>query len=219
MASVTTCGGLFVTTGFNKFIMEKNFGSSIISGFGEIFGFLTSTLILMSIVATIWLLVVGEWRLILLGLFVGFVFPYLDTLLMLPAIGVMALVTTKLKKLFAISFLLTLVTIAYQQIIMVAWSFFVISYIASLSGHYILSTLFGLSVVMSPLTYMARGEDGLGTIIGLLVAFVSYIIFSVVTLTAMPIFLLLIPMLLIVSIWIQGAAMFTVLKINAKEAV
>jgi len=96
---------------------------------------------------------------------------------------------------------------------MVIWSFLVANSAVLATDHYILSLTFGLSVIMSPLTYMARNDDGLGTLIGLLVAFLSYILWSIFWLTSgMPFFFICLIILILASISTQGTAAYKALK-------
>lgn len=182
--------------------------------FQEIFPPLAGILGLLSTVSAVWLLVVGEWRFVILGITVAVIFPYVETIAWLPSVGLTFLGTALRKRVFILGFVLALLAIFYQQTIMVIWSFVVVSVATSYSNHYILLVVFGLSVVMGPLTYMARNDNGLGTVIGLLVALMSYVLFAASYLIGRgtAIFLLLLILFLFATIGIQGRAVYTTLK-------
>lgn len=166
-------------------------------------------------IPAVWLLFVGEWRFVVLGIIVGLIFSWIEPLVISPAFGLVHLGTFLRKKVFIVSFLLILIAIAYQQLLMVAWSLLVMIFTTSAySDHHILLILFGLAVVMMPLIYIAKNDEGLGTAIGLSVAFVSYVIQAIFFLTGdMPIFVWCLLIFLVATISIQGVAGYKNLKV------
>jgi len=59
----------------------------------------------MSVVSTVWLLFVGEWRLVVLGIIAGIVFPYVETIVTLPSLGLVFIGMVLRKKIFILAFL------------------------------------------------------------------------------------------------------------------
>jgi len=156
----------------------------------------------------VWLIFIGEWRLVISGTIVAIVFPWAHIIVCgLPAYGLMVAGMALRKYIFILSFLILLLVVIYQQIIMFAYSFLVIYAVwtrVAFSSHYILLSLFGLGVVICPLAYMTKKDDSPGSTFGFFVAWVSYIMLAIFYLTDMPIFLIFLGILIIITVSIQG---------------
>ncbi len=131
------------------------------------------------IVSGIWLVVKGEWRLVLLGFMFSFAMRWVWTLASLPAMGLAAI-------LFGTSHSRTrwvvlsggFVVAAWNALLIGVWTLLVFAFFI---GHAERETvipllLWGYSTTMAPLSYMASYEppDSPGTSFGLLLAVFSY---------------------------------------------
>ena len=123
---------------------------------------LTSIIIIFNffsgIVGCVWILIVGGWKLIILSLIAGFIFPYIYTLLALPSMG-LGLLSLKLieRKWKTTSFIIISISTFYEKLIIMFWVSYISGIIFQLKEGYNLIPLLllGYSTVISPLTSMA----------------------------------------------------------------
>lgn len=133
--------------------------------------------IFSGIVAVIWLIIVREWGLLVFGVITGFVMPWGYSIALLPTFPLLGLLTRFVergnKKL---TILLGFVMSFYTNIVNVLWVYYVFNEVTSNSNHLVAKMLWGYSITMGPLGYMASKEDpdNSGTFLGLLIAQISY---------------------------------------------
>lgn len=135
------------------------------------------------IVGGIWLLASEGWSLVVAGLLVSFVMPWVYSIAFLPTMLIAPLLikATESGSRFWAS-VLGIILAGYQYFIMAFWVTYVFGWIV-LEGGYspIALTLWGYSVVMGPIGYMASKEDAdsTGTTLGVLFTQFSYIALAI----------------------------------------
>lgn len=128
------------------------------------------------VVSGIWLLILGEWRLVLLGFALSFAMPTAWFIAALPAFGIGALMlasdTPSRWTVGIIGFIASL----WQAALIGIWTFavFVLFMRHAEGAATVALLLWGYSTTMAPLAYMARNDDGAGTALGLMLAVVGY---------------------------------------------
>lgn len=126
-----------------------------------------------------WLLFSGGWRLVVSGLLISFIMPWAYTIAFLPGMlftGLFAKAVEKNSRFWAS--ILGFIAAGYQYFILAFWVTYVFAWFV-LDGGYstIALALWGYSVVMGPIGYMAskEGDDATGTTLGVLFTQISYI--------------------------------------------
>jgi hypothetical protein len=146
------------------------------------------------IVGGIWLAVLGHWGLIIYGIVLGIVMPWMYSLTILPSMGIMFLMTffQKRKNIFLVSVTGYLGSL-YSNLTIAVWVYFVYTTFLNLADqtNVIPVLLFGYSTMLSPLSYMARkeGPDSFGSTLGVLLAIVCYFALFTIGLFGYPNFL------------------------------
>src|ERR671915_2330373 len=143
------------------------------------------------IVGGLWLFFTGGWGIVLGGLILSFIMPFVYSIAFLPQLLIAPLLIKAVEKgnRFLIS-LLSFVTVVYGNFLLLYWVSYVFEWMLSykdLPG--IALWLWAYSVVMSPISYMAAKEGsnaGAGTTIGLLFTQISFFIFSAGLLSGNP---------------------------------
>ena len=139
------------------------------------------------IVGGIWLLVLKDWPIIVLGLLYGFFMPWVFSLAYLPTMGLSAVMFNRFeKKKYSQASMLGFIISLYDNILILAWVLFVFFYVAlGVKGSaYIPYMLWGYSVAISPLSYMASKEEkSIGTFLGVLIAQIGYFLLVILYFT------------------------------------
>ncbi len=132
------------------------------------------------VVSGIWLAVLGEWGVIVAGILFSVAMPYAFGLVLLPSLGFIVLmlkVSRGNRLLIGIS---GLVAGLYNHAAIGIWVLFVYLLITKNIGseNHVPYLLWGYSVVMGPLAYMARHDppDSTANTLGLLLAVLSYLV-------------------------------------------
>ncbi|SRR3989339_465033 len=153
----------------------------------------------------IWLIALGKWREIIFGFVIAFIMPYAYTIVALPSMGFAYLLTLLVeKKRKFLTLTIGLISIIYQDGIILIWTFFIFNHFSeNISGVIAIPLiLWGYSTVTAPLAYMAKNEppESLGTSLGIFLAQAAYLILTILwvlgvstNISAMSICLLLIP--------------------------
>ncbi|HVU06624.1 MAG TPA: hypothetical protein VHE10_02455 [Candidatus Paceibacterota bacterium] len=170
--------------------------------------------VLGSIVSTIWLLFLGEWRLVVMGVIFILISSFVISILLLPTMGFMYLILKSLEKnrrvLVAIVGWLNL---TYTHVIGLVWTIgiFILMFNIAGDGNVFPYLLFGYGLATGPYAYMASKEDreatGSHMTVWLLqfayaLLFLFYYVSS--TLIALPIILI---VTLLVEIWLLKIGM------------
>ncbi len=141
--------------------------------------FLALLTVFGGIVSGIWLVVIGEWNFVLAGFIFSVVMPAIFAVACLPAIALIALFLgndVSLNR--TISTILSFLNAFWVASLISVWTLFVFHYFMSNSNNnsFILLSLFGYSITMSPLVYMAEKEveNSIGTAFGIILAVVLY---------------------------------------------
>jgi len=137
------------------------------------------------IVGGVWLLLSGGWRIVGLGLLISIIMPWAYTIALLPAFPITPLLVKVVEKKsrFWVS-VLGFIAGSYQYLILALWVTLAFGwFVLELEGGYspIALILWGYSVVMGPIGYMASKEvsDSTGTTLGVLFTQISYITLAV----------------------------------------
>ncbi len=136
------------------------------------------------IVGGIWLLLTGGGSIVLLGIIYSIVMPWGYTIASLPTFIILPLITKTIEKRMklATSFLAFILS-GYNNFILLVWVLFVFGQIVSNpSYNFIALLLWGYSVAMGPVGYMASKEGpdaGSGTTLGVLFTQIIYIAFCI----------------------------------------
>lgn len=175
-----------------------SFGSS---GLIALLGLISIFNFLSGFVSGIWLAIIGDWAYIIFGIIIGFLMPYaytLASLLLLP-LYVLAVKLTE-KKYRTLTLIVSFVTSLLSNTILFLWVIYVYKFISgnATSVNYIPMLIWGYSITLGPLGYMAKNEpdDSTGTALGILFAMLAYIVLVFIALTIgytlMPLIVLLI---------------------------
>jgi len=133
------------------------------------------------IVSGVWLAVIGEWRLIGVGIMMSLAMPWAFMIVMLPQLGLMGLLGPVVDRgktflLWPVGFLTSL----YGNTVIGVWVFLVFLVFSAHmgNGNHIPLLLWGYATSMAPLAYMASKEppDSTGTNVGLLLAQLAYVL-------------------------------------------
>lgn len=178
------------------------------------------------IVGGIWLAILGHWGLIIYGVVLGVVMPWVYSITLLPSMGIMLLVNyfQKRKNIFLVSIFGYLGSL-FSNLIIALWVYFV--YVSFLNMANLASIipvlLFAYSTMLSPLSYMARkeGPESFGSILGVLLAIVCYFAFFIIGLFGYPSFLHLVLISAVfsfITMTIISPSIASEMKQNAEES-
>jgi len=135
----------------------------------------------------IWLLILSEWSIVVFGLIASFGMPWIYAIIMLP-IWALALLMNYFaeRKNKILTLPIGFIGALYTNFIILLWVYLVFDILVIQmyeQGVYNLVPLiiWGYSVAMSPLGYMARGEsaDSTGTTRGLFLGFIGFILATI----------------------------------------
>ncbi|MDO8486205.1 MAG: hypothetical protein Q7S77_00700 [Candidatus Staskawiczbacteria bacterium] len=155
------------------------------------------------IVGAIWLLIIGQWQLVIIGVIISFIFPFIYSIISLvtqfPLGGLALWAEKKNKKILML--VLGFISMFIGHIIILFYVLYVADkaiIIAELANINILAMLlFGYGVATGPFSYMAKSEpsDAIGTFIAVFIAQLSFIIIAIAYLLNYP--LIAVPIILI----------------------
>lgn len=156
-------------------ILEK--GGSII-GY-SLLGIMIFLNVFSGIISGIWLIVLGLWPELLLGVIYSVVMPFAYTLVALPSMLLMPfLLKFSENGNKVLTAIFGFINVIYSDLIILFWTYFVFSeFVSEASGTAAIPLiLWGYTVVIAPLGYMAKGEqDSIGTSLGIYFAQFSYV--------------------------------------------
>ncbi len=157
-------------------------------------GILTAAVGLLSIfnffsgfVGGIWLLILGNWQYVVGGLLLSFLMPFGYSIASLPALALVPLIGkfAERKQTFPLMFFGFLGSL-FQNGIALIWVIYVFNFVIANAdeSNYIPLLIWGYSVTLGPLGYMASKEssDSHGTTIGVIFAMTSYAMLTITTL-------------------------------------
>lgn len=142
---------------------------------------------LSGIIGGLWILFSGGWRLVVYGVVISFVMPWLWTIAFLPQFIFLPFLTKAFDKgsKFWVAILGFFANL-YGNVLIVIWTYFVLTLVLDYRSDYLLLPLLllGYSVTLGPLQYMAQkeGPNSSGSIMGVLLSQISYIVLSVIVL-------------------------------------
>jgi hypothetical protein len=147
--------------------------------------------IFSGIVGGIWLAIIGQWKLIVAGLVLSFVMPWIYSIVSLPAMGLGMLASSAGERGYKISaFILISLASIYNYALLAGWTLLVLLFfIRNIeSGSFVPYLLGGYATAMSPLGYMASKEppDSTGTSLGFLLAEICFIVLAVLWILSVP---------------------------------
>ncbi len=147
--------------------------------------------IFSGIVGGVWFAVIGQWKLIGLGLLLSFVMPWSYAIVSLPGmgLGIIAISLGEKGSKFGVSVFGFLASIL-EYVLLSTWCLIVfIFFIKNMgSGSCIPYLLWAYSTAMAPLGFMASKEspDSIGTAMGLFYAEISFVILAILWLFSIP---------------------------------
>ncbi len=174
-----------------------------------------------TIVAVIWLLCVGQWKLIILGFIVSFLFKFaymIPALIHLP-LGFLALKCME-KKYNLLSLFIVFINLLFINSINLVWIFFVYATSVHLvTGNSLPYLLFGYAVATAPISYMASEDrDSISTSLGV---FLTQLAFFILILSYyfnwFPFSLYLIILLLFITVGLSTYAAHALIKQKETE--
>lgn len=135
----------------------------------------------------IWLLILGEWSIVVFGLIASFGMPWIYAIIMLPMWALALLMNYFAERKNKIpTLLISFICALYTNFVILLWVYLVFDWLVIQmyeQGVYNLVPLiiWAYSVAISPLGYMARGEpaDSPGTTRGLFLGFIGFILTAV----------------------------------------
>ena len=150
--------------------------------------FLALLAVFGGIISGIWLIIIGEWNVVLAGFIFSVVMPAIFAVACLPVITSIALLLgNDLSPNRTITTVASFLTAFWVALLISVWTLFIFHYFMSNSDNnsFILLSLFGYSITMSPLVYMAEKEteNSIGTAFGIILAIASYGILLMLFLT------------------------------------
>lgn len=163
----------------------------MISIFNALMSVTTPIIILFNIlgftVGGIWLLVIGEWRIVVAAFLIDFLVPTIYSLITIPFVFLFGLpvkyFSGKNKKIPTLIF--GSLSMTFSNIINLIWVIVVfilmISFAQKSGASAIPFLLYGYAIAIGPFTYMASKEppDSYGTFVGVYLIQISYIILSI----------------------------------------
>lgn len=145
------------------------------------------------LIGVIWLIILGQWGIIIYGFVLGMVMPWAYSITVLPSMGIMFLLDLfqKHKNIFLVS-LTGYFGSLYSNATVAIWVYFVFVSFMNRADQTtaIPILLLGYSTMLSPLSYMAKadGPDNFGNKLGILLAMVCYLTLTVIALIGYPSF-------------------------------
>lgn len=154
-----------------------------------------------------WLLFLGEWKYLGIGIVLSIGMPYLFLFVELPSLGFTYIASRLAEKKFrALVLPFTFLATLWTQLVIMLWCFAVVVYFvrAATPDNYIPMLLWGYSVAMAPISYMAK-FDGNSASTGFLlliaqIACVGLIISFIVGATGISMLKLLLALALIMPV-------------------
>ncbi len=136
------------------------------------------------IVGAIWLLATGGWGLVVIGLLYSFLMPWVYTVASLPTWLIVPLVVKSAEKGKRLTTaILGFILSGYNNFILSIWVITIFVWVVSNTQYPIIAVLlWGYSVVMGPVGYMAAKEGpeaGTGTTLGVLFTQIAYLVLVV----------------------------------------
>lgn len=137
----------------------------------------------------IWLLILKDWPTLLSGILLSVFMPWFFSIAMIPSFGLGVLIAKLLeRKKHSLIGTLAFIVSLYNNLIILFWVFTVFFWIMRTELSFVSTIpylLWGYAVVISPLSYMASKEedDGWGTMMGVLIAQIGYILISILWFT------------------------------------
>jgi len=147
--------------------------------------------IFSGIVGGIWLAIIGQWKLIIAGLLLSIVMPYIYAIVSLPGIGLSVVAVSAGEKGSKLGVLiLSFLSSIYDYALLSVWSLFVLLFFIQRmeSGSFIPYLLWAYSTVMAPLGFMASKEppDSTGTSLGLFFVEICFIVLAILWILSIP---------------------------------
>lgn len=169
------------------------------------------------IVGGIWLLILGQWRIVLGGFFASLSMPWWWVIVSLPSLGLAALLIffhnkTKLGVAF-----IGLISGLYDSFLIIGWITLVFVFFLIKSIDYDISIfpilLYSYSVATSPLLYMASKEppDSPNTNLTMLIIVIGSILFVILSLIGLP---LIYPLIVMAVLMLIRTLLMTALAVS-----
>ncbi|MFA6076871.1 MAG: hypothetical protein WC735_02240 [Candidatus Paceibacterota bacterium] len=161
-------------------------------GFGYIiFGVLTIFSFSASFIGGIWLLFLGAWVVVISGFIISILMPFIYSIVMIPSqLFIKPAIRFSENDKKGLAMIFVFLSGIYSNFIMLCWvnlvfSGVVIRTLEQGAGKLIPLIIFAYAVTMAPLSYMAKGEpeDSKGTNLGLILAFITFIIWTILWLS------------------------------------
>lgn len=132
---------------------------------------------LSGIVGGIWLLLAGGWALILQGIIMGIIMPYVFSIVSAPTFLIVPFAEKLKNNKIALAIVLFFASIFNYGPLLLWVNFVFYKFVSNNQFPFIALILAGYATVMSPLSYMTshENEGGLGTTLGLLYAQLCYL--------------------------------------------
>ncbi len=135
------------------------------------------------IIGGLWLLLTGGGGIVVSGLILSFIMPFVYSIAFLPQLLLIPLLTKTTEKGYRIiSSILIFITVFYGYFLLALWVSYVFGWILPYKNlHPLALWLWAYSVVMSPISYLAskEGSDaGIATSLGLIFTQISFFILS-----------------------------------------
>ena len=144
-------------------------------------------------ISGIWLMFLGQWKMLVMGLIVAFVMPIIYSILGMLSIGLAPVVTKLIEKKKKTGIILGMAASIYEKFLLFIWLVYVFNLFVVdgySSGIFIVPLLlWGYTVVLSPLNYMGQHEGsnvGMGTTFGILATMISFIVLSLSWVLGLP---------------------------------
>jgi len=178
------------------------------------------------LVGGIWLLCIGEWKLVLGTFFITFIVPMVFSLVMLPAFGFGILGVKAMEKENVIGLILCgVISTLYSYIVLSAWSLFVFDFFNRIHHEFGINytplLLWGYSIATGPFFYMASKDNpnelNMGSSMGCFFLMLIYIVFCLNLLIQIPILNLLMLVIAATCFSAFQTATITVMAIEEKR--
>lgn len=150
-------------------------------------GFLTTIFTLLGlfntvswIVSIVWLIIDGQWALLIYGAIISFMMPFVYSLCVIPQMVIVGPAVYYLeKKNITLGMVFAFLGAIYSDVILAFWALFVFSIVYSKAAdvNILPLLLWGYATVLSPLSYMASKEppENVGSFFGILTGLISYV--------------------------------------------
>jgi len=131
----------------------------------------------------LWLIILGEWKLVIGGILASIVFPFFYSFIGLITMPLTALGEYLInKKKIILSNIIIFISLSIQNLVAIFWILWVFLIATSYANYKAISIipclLLGWSIAIEPFAYMAKGEsaDAYGTWLTIILLMASYII-------------------------------------------